>query len=66
MRRTLRWRRYEKGVEMAMLVGYLWVHPAVAVRTIPKRVIVLDNVLDNIGESDSYFCVNLIWNFFLS
>ena len=45
MRRVLRWRRYDKGVqvEMAMLVGYLGVHPAVAVRTIPKRDIVHDN-----------------------
>ena len=45
MRMTLRWRRYDKGVrvEMAMLVGYLGVHSAVDVRTIPKREIVHDN-----------------------
>ena len=51
MKMTLRWRRYDKGVEMAIVVGYLWVHPAVAVRTIPKR----DIVLDNVGESYSLF-----------
>ena len=32
-----------KGLKIAMLVGYLRVHPAGTIRTIPKRDVVHDN-----------------------
>ena len=45
-----------QGLKIAMLVGYLRVHPAVAIRTIPKGGVVHDNR----RWCYSLFCVKLV------